>query len=166
MTNPFQFTGRENDGNAVYFFRSRYYSSSLSRFLAEDPGGLEAGMNLYDYARNNPLIFVDPFGLQAACPRPTETDCRVEFFKCLGQEVLAPGWSTAAIGAGEAAGAYYGARAYQHAASRTLSYPLRSSIVRGALSVSRTAGPGSILVSVIIAEGICLLREIECVNSQ
>ena len=35
--NPFQYTGRENDGAGVYFYRARYYSSGLHRFLSEDP---------------------------------------------------------------------------------------------------------------------------------
>ena len=41
--NPFQFTGRENEGTGLYYFRARYYSATLSRFLAEDPRGLAGG---------------------------------------------------------------------------------------------------------------------------
>jgi len=36
-TNPFQFTGRENDGTGLYFYRARYYSSTYQRFIAQDP---------------------------------------------------------------------------------------------------------------------------------
>ena len=35
-SNPFQYTGRENDGTRLYFYRSRYYQPSLGRFLGED----------------------------------------------------------------------------------------------------------------------------------
>ena len=36
--NPFQFTGRENDGLAgLYYYRARYYDTSLHRFVSEDP---------------------------------------------------------------------------------------------------------------------------------
>src|SRR3989441_10816099 len=39
--NPFQFTGRENDGLAgLYYYRARYYSPTLHRFIGEDPFGL------------------------------------------------------------------------------------------------------------------------------
>lgn len=38
-TNPFQYTGRENDGTGLYYYRSRYYSPGLQRFTSEDPFG-------------------------------------------------------------------------------------------------------------------------------
>jgi len=147
-------------------YRARYYDPVRSRFVGEDPIGVVGGDNAYTYAKENPLAYTDPLGLQASCPGPTERDCRTEFFKCLGNQILSPGWSTVTMGAGEAAGPYYGAKAFQHAASRGLSYPLKSSVVRGALSVSRAAGPVAALGSIIAAEGVCLLREIDCVNSQ
>lgn len=34
-SNPFQFTGRENDGNGLYYYRARYYSPALRRFFAK-----------------------------------------------------------------------------------------------------------------------------------
>jgi RHS repeat-associated protein len=36
-SNTFQYTGRENDGTGLAYYRARYYASSLSRFLNEDP---------------------------------------------------------------------------------------------------------------------------------
>ena len=64
VPNPFQFTGRENDGLAgLYYYRARYYHPGLQRFIAEDPIGLVAGTNLYSYANNNPVNFTDPLGL-------------------------------------------------------------------------------------------------------
>ncbi|MBN4054616.1 RHS repeat protein [Nitrospira defluvii] len=36
-TNPFQYTGRENDGTGLYYYRARYFSSSIKRFISEDP---------------------------------------------------------------------------------------------------------------------------------
>jgi RHS repeat-associated protein len=63
--NPFQYTGRENDGADIYYFRSRYYKASLQRFLSEDPLGFTGGdWNLYGYVKQNPTAFLDPLGLR------------------------------------------------------------------------------------------------------
>jgi RHS repeat-associated protein len=62
--NPYMFTGRAFDdecGN--YYYRARYYKSSISRFLQPDPIGYMAGLNLYTYCNNNPVIYIDPWGL-------------------------------------------------------------------------------------------------------
>jgi RHS repeat-associated protein len=62
--NPFQYTGRENDNTGLYYYRARYYSTELQRFISEDPIGFAGGdVNLYRYVGNNPQIFIDPFGL-------------------------------------------------------------------------------------------------------
>jgi RHS repeat-associated protein len=60
----FQYTGRENDGASnLYFYRNRYYSPTLDRFISQDPIGLAGGANLYAYARGNPISWRDPSGL-------------------------------------------------------------------------------------------------------
>jgi RHS repeat-associated protein len=65
----FQYTGRENDGASnLYFFRARYYSPALGRFISEDPAGLIGGPNGYAYAGDDPINYVDPLGL---CWQPT-----------------------------------------------------------------------------------------------
>jgi RHS repeat-associated protein len=61
--NPSQYTGRENEGNGLYFYRARYYSPVLHRFVSEDPLRLSAGPNAYAYALDNPISFSDPSGL-------------------------------------------------------------------------------------------------------
>jgi RHS repeat-associated protein len=61
--NPSQYTGRENDGDGLYYYRARYYSPALHRFLTEDPTGFPAGMDLYSYVHNSPLNLIDPLGL-------------------------------------------------------------------------------------------------------
>jgi len=63
-TNPFQFTGRENDNTGLYYYRARYYHPVLQRFMSEDPIGFAGGdVNLYAYVGNAPVNFVDPLGL-------------------------------------------------------------------------------------------------------
>lgn len=58
-----QFTGRENDGTGLYFYRARYYSPTLQRFISEDPMGFNAGdPNLYAYVANDPVNNTDPSG--------------------------------------------------------------------------------------------------------
>jgi RHS repeat-associated protein len=64
-TNPYQYTGRENDGTGLYFYRGRYYSPTLQRFVSEDPIGKAGGINVYLYALNNPISFRDPFGFDS-----------------------------------------------------------------------------------------------------
>jgi hypothetical protein len=38
--NRAQFNGRENDQTGLYYYRARFYSPSLQRFISEDPIGL------------------------------------------------------------------------------------------------------------------------------
>ncbi len=62
-SNTSQYTGRENDRTGLYYYRARYYSPLLQRFISEDPIGLAGGINLYAYVDNNPISFSDPLGL-------------------------------------------------------------------------------------------------------
>jgi RHS repeat-associated protein len=62
--NPFGYTGRENDGTGLYYYRARYYHPTLGRFVSEDPVGLRGGYNLSAYVGGNPLNYVDPLGLR------------------------------------------------------------------------------------------------------
>jgi RHS repeat-associated protein len=61
--NPIQYTGRENDGTGLYFYRARYYDPVLKRFISEDPIGLQGGLNVYAYVTGNPVSLSDPLGL-------------------------------------------------------------------------------------------------------
>jgi RHS repeat-associated protein len=65
-------SGKERDAETgLDFFQARYMSSAQGRFTSPDPLGAAAGKegdpqswNLYAYARNNPLLYVDPDGLK------------------------------------------------------------------------------------------------------
>ncbi len=59
----YEYTGRENDGDGLYFLRARYYNPTLQRFLSEDPIGLGGGINFYRYGMDQPTDFTDPAGL-------------------------------------------------------------------------------------------------------
>jgi RHS repeat-associated protein len=61
--NPLKYTGREDDGTGLYYYRARYYQPGIKRFVAEDPIGLLGGPNLYAYVGGNPISFADPLGL-------------------------------------------------------------------------------------------------------
>ncbi len=106
-TNPFQFTGRENDGTGLYFNRARYYSPTLQRFISEDPILFSGGsQNLYTYAFNNPLRFSDTNGRCPWCIVAgigAAVGAAVEGYKAY--ECGARGWDLAgAIGRGAVAG--------------------------------------------------------------
>src|SRR6185369_11709939 len=66
-----QFTSKERDvETGLDYFGARYLTSSQGRFTSADPLYIEIGrlgdpqqLNLYVYARNNPLKFTDPAGL-------------------------------------------------------------------------------------------------------
>ena len=64
-SNSSQFTGRENDGTGLHYYRARYFSPSSQRFISEDPIGVAGGdENLYAYVINDPVNSTDPNGLE------------------------------------------------------------------------------------------------------
>jgi RHS repeat-associated protein len=79
LPTEYLFTQHERDAESGNdYFGARYYASGTGRFLTPDPSGLAfadgsdpQSLNLYAYARNNPLAFTDPSGLQA---EPTATE--------------------------------------------------------------------------------------------
>jgi len=60
------FTGREYDKEiGLYYYRARYYSADLGRFISRDPIGVRDNVNLYSYVGESPLNFTDQMGLAA-----------------------------------------------------------------------------------------------------
>ena len=77
----YKFTQKERDRETgLHYFEARYLSGKLARFITQDPkyanpDALKQAdaakflsspqeMNMYAYARNNPLNYVDPMGLE------------------------------------------------------------------------------------------------------
>jgi RHS repeat-associated protein len=59
----FRYTGRRYDAETgLYYYRARYYSPQLGRFLQVDPVGYKDDVDLYTYVGNDPLDKTDPSG--------------------------------------------------------------------------------------------------------
>ncbi|MCK5643418.1 MAG: RHS repeat protein, partial [Gammaproteobacteria bacterium] len=72
-SNPFTYTAREYDAETgLYFYRERYYDPQAGRFLTPDPIGFSAGPNFYTYVNNNPLNWIDPWGLEVCATGDTQ----------------------------------------------------------------------------------------------
>jgi len=63
--NSYTYTGREWDAETgLYHYRERYRDPLDGNFISKDPLGFGGGdTNLYRYVGDNPVSFVDPFGL-------------------------------------------------------------------------------------------------------
>ncbi len=55
-----KYTDRES---GLVYYGYRYYQPLYARWLSRDPLGVNGGMNVYGFVGNNPLMFVDPLGL-------------------------------------------------------------------------------------------------------
>ena len=66
---PFKYVGRlgvMSEANGFYYMRARYYDPVNGRFISEDPLGFDGGdVNLYVYSGNNPVLLVDPTGMES-----------------------------------------------------------------------------------------------------
>jgi RHS repeat-associated protein len=60
----FGFSGKRYDReSSLYYNRARAYDPVSGRFTQPDPLGITDGLNLYQYARSNPVTYVDILGL-------------------------------------------------------------------------------------------------------
>jgi RHS repeat-associated protein len=81
----YKFTGKERDSESgLDYMDARYYGSTMGRFMSPDPilsSGHEEDpqtWNKYAYARNNPLRYTDPTGLDFSlgCSQNNGTTCQ------------------------------------------------------------------------------------------
>ncbi len=77
-TNTYQFTGRENDGTGLDYYRARYYNPTFQRFVSQDPIGFGGGdPNSYAYVGQSPDNFTDPSGQIAPIVAAMAVGCLV-----------------------------------------------------------------------------------------
>jgi RHS repeat-associated protein len=82
-----KFTQKERDiETGLDYFGARYYGSMQGRFTGVDPIYVTLErlidpqrLNLYSYVRNNPVVFVDPDGMDLIIDAKTEEEARKKF---------------------------------------------------------------------------------------
>jgi RHS repeat-associated protein len=73
---PFTYVGEwgvRKEGD-LYHMRARYYDPATARFLSRDPAPIGVDqpkrLNVYEYAAQNPLMYIDPEGAKERQPHP------------------------------------------------------------------------------------------------
>jgi RHS repeat-associated protein len=92
----FQYTGQAwLPKIGMYFYKNRIYSPTMGRFLQTDPIGYDDGMNLYAYVGNDPVNFVDPWGLAT---REIDKQTPVKCVECITVSASLINWTAVSLG--------------------------------------------------------------------
>ena len=82
----YRFTGKERDEESgLNYHAARYLHLALGRWMSCDPLGPESGQNLYRFAANSPLRFIDPTGTS-----DKQVEAIGDFLQELADEFLEP----------------------------------------------------------------------------
>ncbi|MES2272590.1 MAG: RHS repeat-associated core domain-containing protein [Chlamydiota bacterium] len=74
ISNPWRYRGKRVDQEiGLIYFGKRYYDPEIGRWISPDPIGAIDGPNLYAFVHNNPIKYVDYFGLSSTID--TNCDC-------------------------------------------------------------------------------------------
>jgi len=82
----------------LYYYRARYYNPRIGRFLGEDPVGYIDGINLYTYCGNNPVNWIDPFGLCKEEEDPWWKLALPDYINLTGNVAIVNPWTHTLIG--------------------------------------------------------------------
>ena len=87
INNPYTYTGQRDDPESLLmYYKNRYYSPDLGRFVSRDPVGYEAGsLGLYEYVMGWPTMLTDELGYGWLCgcfgappsPKPASAGCTI-----------------------------------------------------------------------------------------
>jgi RHS repeat-associated protein len=71
---PFGFSTKRTDPQTgLVYYGYRFYHPDMERWLNRDPIGEDGGINLYGFVENNPVNWIDPWGLAR-----TTVDCAIK----------------------------------------------------------------------------------------
>ena len=90
ITNNLRFPGQYFDvETGLHYNYFRNYDPVNGRYLESDPIGLSGGVNRYVYVLSNPMLLVDPDGLECiSMPAIPYQNCRQISYKYLGETTL------------------------------------------------------------------------------